>query len=166
MNIRKVKQEDDPQLAKMIREVFEEFNAPKRGSVYSDQATDHLYEVFRQDKAVLWVAEADGEILGSCGIFPTDGLPDGHVELVKFYLSPAARGKGIGRRLIEQSIESAKQSGYGILYIESFPEFANAVRIYEKLGFVHIGHPLGHSGHTACTIWMVKDLGKTLYVQS
>jgi putative acetyltransferase len=158
MNIRKVRQDDNPQLAKIIREVFDEFDAPKQGSVYSDEATDHLFEIFLAGKSVLWVAEAGGRILGSCGIYPTDGLPDRYVELVKFYLSPEARGIGIGRKLIGKSIQSAKQSGYKAIYIESFPEFANAVRIYEKLGFSTIGHPLGNSGHTACTIWMVKEL--------
>ncbi|MBP1619160.1 MAG: acetyltransferase, family protein [Bacteroidetes bacterium] len=158
MNIRKVRQEDNLQLAKIIREIFEEFGAPKQGSVYSDEATNHLDEVFQQDKSVLWVTETDGRILGSCGIYPTDELPDGYVELVKFYLASGARGKGIGKKLIEESIESAKQSGYKAIYIESFPEFENAVRIYENLGFNRLSHPLGNSGHTACTIWMVKEL--------
>lgn len=33
-------------------------------------------------------------------IYPTNGLPDGYAELVKLYLSPAARGKGIGNTLM------------------------------------------------------------------
>lgn len=158
MNIRKVKQEDNAQLAQTIRAVFDEFDAPKSGSVYSDPATNHLHEVFQEDKSVLWIAESNGKLLGSCGIYPTEGLPEGYAELVKFYLSSEARGKGIGKKLLERSIESAKQSGYNTIYIESFPHFANAVRMYEKLGFVHIDHPLGNSGHTACTIWMVKEI--------
>jgi putative acetyltransferase len=158
MNIREIKESDNIHLARIIREVFDEFDAPKAGSVYSDPTTDHLSEVFLQDKSILWIAEIDQKIAGSCGIYPTDGLPEGYVELVKFYLSSEARGKGIGKVLLEKSIASARKSGYKAIYIESFPEFENAVRIYRKLGFTLINRPLGNSGHTACTIWMIKEL--------
>jgi putative acetyltransferase len=160
MIIRQVQRKDNALSAAMIREVFDEYDAPKVGSVYSDKATDRLYEIFQDEKAVLWVDQSEGKILGSCGIFPTEGLPAGCAELVKFYISAEARGKGIGKVLMGQSIESAKELGYNEIYIESFPEFANAVSIYQKLGFRNLNEPLGNSGHTACTIWMIKRLAK------
>ncbi len=40
--IRKILPEDNSSLAKMIREVFEEFDAPREGTVYSDPTTDIL----------------------------------------------------------------------------------------------------------------------------
>lgn len=159
MHIREVKATDNPSLAALIRIVFEEYNAPRQGTVYSDPTTDCLFQLFQKDKAVLWVAEAEGTIIGCCGIYPTESLPEYHAELVKFYLSAHARGKGIGKQLMVKSIESAKKMGYTTLYIESMPEFSNAVTLYEKYGFTHIQQPLGNSGHTSCTIWMTKNIG-------
>ncbi len=72
--IREVLKNDNPLLAKMIRRVFEEFDAPTAGTVYSDPTTDDLYGLFRENRSVLWVAELNGEALGCCGIYPTPGL--------------------------------------------------------------------------------------------
>jgi len=44
------------------------------------------------------------------------------------------------------------------IYIESLPEFSNAVQMYEKLGFKKLDKALGSSGHTTCTIWMIRDV--------
>ena len=112
MKIRKVQKSDNKQLADLIRAAFIEYDAPRQGTVFSDPTTDNLYELFKNEKSVLWVAENGGEILGCCGIYPTDGLPKGCAELVKFYLLAKARGKGLGTVLMEQSIESANGLGY------------------------------------------------------
>ncbi|WP_319482223.1 GNAT family N-acetyltransferase [uncultured Draconibacterium sp.] len=158
MNIRKVKKSDNKHLADLIRAAFVEYNAPREGTVFSDPTTDNLFELFLNEKSVLWVAENDGEILGCCGIYPTNGMPLGCAELVKFYLLAKARGNGLGTKLMQQSIESAKELGYSEIYIETLPEFDNAVGMYERAGFEKLDKPLGDSGHTGCDIWMIKRL--------
>lgn len=156
--IRKIREEDNLPVAKMIREVFEEHNAPQKGTVYSDPTTNNLFKLFQTFGSILLVAEIDSAITGCCGIYPTEGLNEDHAELVKFYLSQKARGKGIGKELFEQCIRLAKEFGYKKLYLESLPQFSKAVSIYEKQGFRKITQPLGNSGHTTCDIWMLKEL--------
>lgn len=160
MIIRKIEKSDNKFLANIIKRVFEEHNAPKIGTVYSDPTTDNLYDLFKNRRSILCVAEENGEILGCCGIYPTDGLPNNCVELVKFYLSSKARGQGIGIKLMEQSIKSTIEFGYSELYLESLPHFDNAIKMYEKLGFKKLEKPLGKSGHTSCNIWMIKKIDK------
>ncbi len=155
---REVIKEDSVLLARMIRQVFKEHDAPEIGTVFSDPTTDDLYGLFRLNRSVLWVAELDGIPLGCCGIYPTEGLENNCVELVKYYLAESERGRGTGRRLMEICIASARELGYRKLYIESMPQFSKAVRIYEKLGFRKLSSPLGNSGHTTCNIWMLLDL--------
>lgn len=156
--IRTVTLDDNLLLAQMIRQVFVEHDAPQKGTVYSDASTDHLFELFQKPLAHLWVAENKSQRVGCCGIYPTSGLPAGCVELVKFYISKEARGKGLGRQLMQKSIDMALSFGYTQMYIESLPEFSTAVTIYEKQGFTKLEKPLGNSGHNGCTIWMIKDL--------
>ncbi len=158
MTIRKVKKSDNKHLSTLIKAVFDEYEAPKVGTVYSDPTTDDLYELFKNPKSVLWVVQENSEILGCCGIYPTDGLPNGCAELVKFYLMPKARGRKIGTRLMEQCIQSAIELGYSQLYIESLSQFDNAVKMYQKLGFKNLEQPLGETVHTSCNIWMIKKL--------
>jgi len=155
---REVRQEDNQALASMIRQVFEEHGAPQHGTVYSDPTTDDLHALFRATGSVLWVAEVEGIPEGCCGVYPTEGLDTSCAELVKYYLSEKIRGKGIGRALMNMCIQSARELGYKKLYLESMPHFSKAVRIYEKLGFKELAGPLGNSGHTTCSIWMLLEL--------
>jgi putative acetyltransferase len=158
LTLRKVELKDNAVLAKIIREVFEEHDAPRKGTVYSDPATDNLYQLFQNTGSTLWIAELNGKVVGCCGVYHTEGLDNECTELVKFYLAAEARGKGIGKRLMQKSISSARKSGFKKIYLESLPQFSHAVRIYEKQGFTRLQHPLCDTGHEACQIWMVKDL--------
>ena len=158
MQIRPIEPADNEALAKVIRTALAEFGANKPGTVYFDPTTDALFELFRTPKSFYYVALVDGKVVGGCGIFPTDNLPDGTCELVKLYLAKEARGTGLGKQLMEISLSWAKENGYTQVYLESMPELAKAVSIYEKVGFKALDHPLGNSGHCGCDIWMLKEL--------
>ena len=156
-NIRVVQRGDNAALARIIRQVFDEFDAPRTGTVFADPSTDHLFELFQYPGAVLWVGEQDGTLVGCCGIYPTEGLPPETVELVKFYVSASARGKGVGRALMEKSLGSARELGYRKCYLESLPDFDKAVRLYQQQGFRLLNQRWGNSGHSSCNIWMIKE---------
>jgi putative acetyltransferase len=156
--IRKLEERDNKDLAELIRAVFREFKIDRPGTVYFDPTTDNLFNLFSISGSEYWVVEENGKIAGGCGIYPTPGLPEGCAELVKFYLLASLRGKGIGRKLLEKSLESARIIGYRKLYLESLPELNKALSMYEKAGFKFISGPLGNSGHFGCHIWMLKDL--------
>ncbi|GGE43609.1 putative acetyltransferase [Pedobacter psychrotolerans] len=152
---RTIEEKDNQELASLIRTVLREFKIDKPGTVYTDPTTDHLSKVFELPQSAYWIAEEDGVIIGGCGIFPTSGLPEGCVELVKLYTAVSARGKGIGKMLMQKSISSAQHFGYNEIYLESFPELSAAIGMYEKAGFKKLSAPLGQSGHFACNIWML-----------
>ncbi|KAA3436525.1 GNAT family N-acetyltransferase [Rufibacter hautae] len=158
ITVRAIEEKDNLPLADLIRKVFREFKIDKPGTVYTDPTTDALYQLFLTPGSGCLVAEENGEMVGCCGVFPTQGLPDGCAELVKFYLSAETRGRGIGLQLLERNMELARELGYKQLYLESFPELSKAVSMYTKAGFKPLPHALGNSGHFACTIWMLKDL--------
>lgn len=157
-NIRPIQPSDNIALAKVIRDALTEFGANKPGTVYFDPTTDALYELFRTNGAYYFVATIDDELVGGCGIYPTENLPEGTCELVKLYLKSSARGTGLGKKLMLQSMEWAKANGYNQVYLESMPELTKAVSIYENVGFSRIHQPLGNSGHGGCDIWMTKQL--------
>ena len=158
INIRPIEKNDNAALAKIIRQVMEEFAVNLPNTVYTDPTTDNLFELFQKEKAVYNVAEVDGKIVGGGGVYPTENLPAGVCELVKMWLLPEARGLGLGRTLIEKCLEEAKYLGYTKIYLESMPELKQALRIYEKFGFEYLKGPMGNSGHTGCSLWMLKQL--------
>lgn len=157
---RHIEEKDNKEIAELIRSVFREFNIHKPGTVYFDPTTDNLFELFKTPRSEYWIAEENGVITGGCGFYATPGLPEGCAELVKFYLSAANRGKGIGWELMEKTFDSAKKYGYRQLYLESLPELSKAISLYERAGFKFIKGPMGKSGHFGCNIWMLKDLSQ------
>lgn len=158
MTIRRIQPGDNAEIARIIRSVLEEFGAARPGTVYTDPTTDDLYGLFQQNGSVYYIAEVNGKLLGGCGVFPTTGLPENYAELVKLYLLPESRGKGIGKLLMETCAEWAKQAGYTHLYLETMPELSIAVDLYERMGYHYLDAPCGVSGHHACNLWMLKEL--------
>ena len=158
IKIRNIELKDNVAIAAVIRAALTEFGANKPGTVYYDPTTDHLFELFQTEGSVYYIADIDGTIVGGCGIFPTEGLPTGTCELVKLYLSNAARGTGLGKKLLLQSMQWAKGNGYTQVYLESMPELSKAVAIYENVGFERLTQAMGNSGHCGCDIWMLKKL--------
>ena len=156
--IRDIREEDNKQLAHIVRSVLAEFKANHPGTVYYDPTTDDLYSLFKIPRSKYFTVEISGAIVGGGGVYPTNALPEGCCELVKLYLLPQARGKGAGMALIEQCFEAAKGFGYTSMYLESMPELRTAIGLYEKLGFTHLPGPLGKSGHFGCDVWMIKQL--------
>lgn len=158
VTIRTIQLADNQALAVIIRNALTEFGANKPGTVYYDASTDALYELFRQQGSIYYVAEINGTLIGGAGIFPSPGLPADTCELVKMYLSADARGKGIGKMLIDKALQFASETGYCKVYIETMPELRKAMSVYEKFGFKYLDGPLGNTGHFGCGIWMLKDL--------
>jgi putative acetyltransferase len=156
--IRTIQPNDDKHLAIIIRDTLTEFKANKPGTVYFDETTDHLSEVFKTGGSIYFVVELEGVILGGGGIYPTANLDSGTCELVKLYLSANARGKGVGKLLMEKCITAAKALGYKKIYLETMPELTVAIPMYEKFGFTYLQAAQGCSGHTGCDVWMIKDL--------
>lgn len=56
-------------------------------------------------------------------------------ELLLLAVAPGARGRGIGRRLLEHFIENAKGNGAARIHLE-VRDGNPAIRLYEKAGFV------------------------------
>ncbi len=159
--IRIIQHSDNPILAKIVKSTLAEFGANHPNTVYYDPITNSLFEVFQKERSIYFVAELNGEIVGGSGIYPTDGLPADTCELVKMYLLPHARGAGLGRLLIEKSLAFAREAGYKNVYLESMPELKQALKVYEKFGWKYLPGPMGNSGHTGCSLWMLKELERT-----
>jgi putative acetyltransferase len=158
ITIRPIAARDNKALASLIRQVLIEFDANKPGTAFFDKTLDTLSDVFREAGSGYWVAEENGVLLGGGGIYPTEGLPEGYCELVKLYVHAHARGKGIGKKLLNACFLSAQLAGYTHMYLETIPVLSNAISVYEKLGFTYLAHPLGNSGHHYCSVRMVRKL--------
>ena len=95
-----------------------------------DQASMEWFWGDRLMMAAGWVAETDGRICGFC-VRDQD-------TVIALYLSPEARGKGIGRALL-----SLAQEGCNVLRLKVFVANAMAQRFYGRQGFQEIARSAG-----------------------
>jgi len=79
------------------------------------------------------------------------------VELAKMAVSPSHRGHGLGERLGQAVIDWSRQAGATILFLVTNSRLANAIRLYERLGFRHA--PLAdHSEYARADVYMELSL--------
>ncbi|KIO76349.1 acetyltransferase [Pedobacter lusitanus] len=156
--IREIQPQDNAAMAVIIKTSLEEFGLNIPGTAYFDESTNHLYESFRIPGSRYYVAAEGEELIAGAGIYPTKGLSDDTVELVKMYVASVHRGKGLGKILMQKCIATADESGYKSVYLESMPELAAAVAAYKKLGFELLDKPIGDTGHYSCSIWMLHQI--------
>lgn len=79
-----------------------------------------------------WIAELDGERVGSVFVVPASKTV---AKLRLLLVDPRARGRGLGRRLVEESIEFARAQGYRRLVLWTQSNLVAARAIYRACGF-------------------------------
>ena len=79
-----------------------------------------------------WIAEVDGEPAGSVFCVRKDGRV---AQLRLLYVNSAARGLGIGTRLVAECLRFAREAGYTGIMLWTNSVLAEARRIYQRFGF-------------------------------
>lgn len=143
--IRRIRKEDDASLAAIIRKNLESCKLDISGTAYFDPELDHLSRYYgeRPDRRAYFVAEDEmGRIIGGVGAAEYSGF-EKCAELQKLYLTDEAKGKGIGRRLLQTAEAFAQKNGYERMYLETHSRLKAAIRLYESAGFLQIEPPQG-----------------------
>jgi GNAT superfamily N-acetyltransferase len=83
------------------------------------------------------VGFADGEPVCGGGF---KRLPDGAAEIKRMYVVPAARRRGVARRLLVALEEVARERGYGVVRLDTGPRQPHAKALYLASGYVEVGN--------------------------
>lgn len=78
------------------------------------------------------VAEMDGRIVGSIVI---DGQEDQTAMLRFFLVHPDARGRGLGRELMNRSLAFCREHSFKSIFLWTITELKTAIHLYQQAGF-------------------------------
>jgi GNAT superfamily N-acetyltransferase len=94
-----------------------------------------------------WIAERDGEIVGSVFLIKHPERA-GVAQLRLLYVEQSARGLGIGRRLVHECTQFARQTGHKTITLWTNSVLTSARKIYEAEGYRLVREEPHHSfGH-------------------
>ncbi|MGY3449711.1 N-acetyltransferase family protein [Bradyrhizobium sp. USDA 4353] len=83
-----------------------------------------------------FVALSAGEVVGWCDVTPKSGPIDARVGVLGMGLLPQFRHQGHGRRLMSATLEAARAAGFSRVELNVYRGNANAIRLYQKAGFL------------------------------
>ncbi|MFO7299729.1 MAG: GNAT family N-acetyltransferase [Actinomycetes bacterium] len=91
--------------------------------------------VFREPSGAFLVARGDGQPVG-CGAIKYEA--DGTATIKRMWVSPRARGLGLGRRLLSELEGLARGRGIGVVRLDTNRALTEAIALYRSAGYVGI----------------------------
>lgn len=104
-------------------------------ATFRDYVSDAIYDFaksYQKNKEDIWVAELNGEVVGSIAIVKVD---DSTVQLRWFLIEPHMRGKGLGKSLMTTVIDFCKENNYSKVFLWTISNLKAARHIYKHYGF-------------------------------
>ncbi|MEX0591395.1 MAG: helix-turn-helix domain-containing GNAT family N-acetyltransferase [Xanthobacteraceae bacterium] len=119
-------------VARQIENYAQEYGWGERFETLMVRIAAGILENFDPARERIWIAEQDGERVGSvCVVAESKSVARLRLLLVE----PEARGLGLGRKLVGECIEFARAVGYRKMMLWTQSNLHSARRIYQKAGF-------------------------------
>ena len=104
----------------------------------------YLKAIRRWEHGAVFVAEADGRVVGRLSVARDQHPASRHVADLGLMVAADQRGRGIGRTLLVAAVDWAREAGVTKLELHVFPWNEPAIRLYERFGFEREGVRRGH----------------------
>jgi ribosomal protein S18 acetylase RimI-like enzyme len=103
---------------------------PKEAKVLADPKG-----LILDDGGKIFFATVGHQLVGCCAL---KRMSQNEFEVAKMAVTPAFQGSGIGRKVLQATIEAGRAMGARRLYLETNHTLTPAIRLYESVGFKHI----------------------------
>jgi len=133
--LRRATNSDSESVKALVWQVLREYGM-EPDPAHADRGLDHIETSF--EGGGLWLVLDGVTLVGTVGLV---AVSDKICELTKMFLTPAARGKGLGRALLLAVLQEARARGYRLMELETDTSLKEAVQLYRRHGFVQIEHP-------------------------
>jgi putative acetyltransferase len=132
--IRNWETRDRASASEVIRSVLVDYGLPWEPTG-ADRDVIDVEECYLATRGEFWVIELQNTIVGTSAYCPISRGKNA-VEIRKMYLLPIARGKGLGRYLLQKLENAIARRGFAQIWIETASVLAEAVKLYETSGYL------------------------------
>jgi putative acetyltransferase len=147
-----------------VRELVAELDIYMHGLYPAE--SNHLVDVetLARPDVKFFVGRVDGESLGCAGIMLRAADPqdrrqgEAYAEVKRIFVSPRARGLGLGRLLMKRLEEATLAEGLRLLRLETGPRQPEALALFAAHGFAPCGHFGDYPTDDPLSIFMEKRL--------
>jgi GNAT superfamily N-acetyltransferase len=134
--------------------IFEHVVATGQGFPDAPPLDDVRFAASWIDPPVVVVAVDGGRVVGAYYLKPNFPGKAAHIANAGYVVAESARGRGVGRALVENSIERAPRAGFDAIQFNLVVESNPARALYERLGWREIGRiPRGIDDEPALIYW-------------
>ena len=105
---------------------------------FDDELAD-LPGEYAEPRGDLVLALVGGAVAGCCALRPIDDVDYANAcEMKRLYVRKAFRGFGLGRQLVDHTLQSAAQLGYDCILLDTLDSMESARALYADFGFEEI----------------------------
>lgn len=109
---------------------------------YVCQTFADFFNRYNPEQDRFWIAEAGDQIVGAIAIV---GHSEHEAQLRWFILHPDYRGFGLGKRLLQESVQYCREKGFRRVFLETTEDQKTAIAMYQKAGFRKIAEHKNHA---------------------
>ncbi|HUQ42032.1 MAG TPA: GNAT family N-acetyltransferase [Candidatus Limnocylindrales bacterium] len=137
MNIRAAAQDDAGAIAALLREAFGEYEAFYTRAGYVATTPNAVVIAARLADGPAFVADLESSIAGTVSTVARGAS----LYVRSMAVAPSARGRGVGRALMQEVERVASERTSSRIYLSTTPFLFDAIRLYESLGYRRSGEP-------------------------
>ena len=108
------------------------YDRPATDDEIDEGLLEHPSDDFVPPTGLFLLAREAGHVLGCVGLVR---VSDGVGEVRRLFVTPAARGRGLGARLMGEVERRARDQGLGLLRLDTRADLVEARRLYASLGY-------------------------------
>jgi ribosomal protein S18 acetylase RimI-like enzyme len=135
VNVRRATTDDIGRLAPLFDAYRQFYERPSD----LEMSREFIAQRLQRDESVIFLAEEEGETLGFVQLYPlfssTSPRPGRLWLLNDLFVAPAARGRGVGRHLMDRARRLGEETGACGLELATARTNHNAQALYESLGY-------------------------------
>lgn len=132
INIRAATNKDCENVQKLVFEILREYGLEPAPDGTDRDLQDIEASYIERGGVFEILEDARGRILGTVGLYPFD---EKRIELRKMYFAPEIRGRGLGKKVLERMIDTARAKKFEQMILETASVLKEAVGLYRKFGF-------------------------------